>query len=73
MEMACECMKTMNAALAGRNTKLSPTLIFGTKEKPGYVTATISTEVVEKRRGARATGVIPTFCPFCGVKYESVS
>lgn len=71
--MACNCMETMDKALAERNTKLSPTLIFGTKEKPGYVTASIGTEVAEKRRGARATGVIPTFCPFCGVKYETAA
>jgi hypothetical protein len=65
--MACDCIDKINEKLAERNTKLTATIIFA---KPSYLTPTIDTELVEKKRGARPCAVLPTFCPFCGTKYE---
>jgi hypothetical protein len=64
----CECIAVMDKALAERNTKLALTFTFG----GGLSTyPTIQTEQVEKGRGKKkAIGVIPSFCCFCGEKYE---
>lgn len=66
--MACNCIEAINGKLAERNSKLSFGLVVrGNKMDVSIV---IGTEVIEKKRGARPTGVVPTFCPFCGVKYD---
>ena len=54
--MACDCITEMNAALAERNTKIQPTIVFGTSERPGFTTVTIVTEKIAPR-GKR--GVVP--------------
>ena len=67
--MACDCMTTIDQrfAEAGHNTKL--TRIFTLGDAVGMFPA-IGTELVEKKRGAKPSRVIPTFCPWCGVKYS---
>ena len=67
--MACDCIATMNTALAERNTEIQPTIIFGTAERPGFNCVTIVTEKI-KARGPRAAVPLPSFCPFCGTAYE---
>ena len=67
--MACDCITEMNAALAERNTKIQPTIVFGTSERPGFTTVTIVTEKIVPR-GKRGVVPLPSFCPFCGTPYE---
>lgn len=62
---ACQCAEEVDEKLAERNTRLMRALVF----RPPGERLMIETEVIEKKRGARATAIFPSFCPFCGTKY----
>jgi hypothetical protein len=67
----CECVTRIDQLLKPHNTKLALTITFGAKCE-AY--PTIQTEQVEKGRGkAKAQAMLPTFCPFCGDKYEAAA
>lgn len=66
--MACDCIPEMNGLLAEHNTEIRPTIVFGTKERPGFTCVTIVTEKIAPR-GKRAVVPLPTYCPFCGEAY----
>ncbi len=68
--MACKCIEVLDTKLAERNSKLEVGFTFGTEERPGYAFPYIPTEKINKKNRDKA-GVIPTFCPFCGVKYRA--
>lgn len=68
--MACDCIEVVDAKLATRNSKLLVGFTFGTEEQLGYSFPCIETEKVEKRSRDKM-GVIPTFCPFCGMAYRA--
>jgi hypothetical protein len=60
----------MDAMLAERNTRLIQSLTLGRNEHPSLLRPVLETEKVEPRKKGRAARVIPTFCPFCGTRYE---
>lgn len=62
----CNCIDVVDAKLAERNTRLVRAITL----RPFGTRLMIATEIIEKKRGARAVGMFPTFCPFCGVEYE---
>lgn len=62
---ACNCAEEVDAKLAEHNTRLLRALCF----RPPGERLMIETEIVEKKRGARAMSIFPSFCPFCGTKY----
>lgn len=64
----CNCIEVVDEKLSGRNTRLAKALVFS---QPAGERLMIATEVLEKKRGAKATVMFPSFCPFCGVKYAA--
>lgn len=64
----CDCIETVNAKLAERNTRLhEPIFVFG--PDPGR-RLFIETERIERGRGKKPkVSMFATFCPFCGEKY----
>lgn len=68
--MACNCIELIDASLAERNSKLDVGFTFGHEGRPGYTFPALSTSKINTRNRDRA-GAIPTFCPFCGMKYRA--
>lgn len=68
--MSCNCMQTIDTKLAesGANTKIQRTYTLGSSVS---AFPTILTALVEKKRGAKAMAVIPTYCPWCGLNYKN--
>lgn len=67
--MACKCIEAINEKLAERNSKLEIGFTFGFEGRASYTFPSLSTEKLNKKNRDRC-GAIPTFCPFCGVKYR---
>lgn len=64
----CECISRIDEKMKAYNTELALTLTFGENAE---VYPTIMTQQIEKGRGKpKAKVVLPSYCPFCGVKYE---
>jgi hypothetical protein len=68
--MTCECLKQMDAKLADHNTKLQVTFGFG-RDGSTWLLPLLGTEKIEKRNRKGPALAIPTFCPFCGDRYEA--
>lgn len=70
--MACECLTQMDERLAKHNSRIQTQFSFsGDNLSDVLCTPYIGTEKIDRARRKKAVGVIPTFCPFCGVKYRS--
>lgn len=65
----CECMTRVNAKLKDRNTKLSVSFCLSADLGDMDTMLLIQTEKVDKKLRTKAVSLVPTFCPFCGVKY----
>lgn len=68
--MSCNCIEEMDAKLVEHNTRLVVTFGFPRDGRPAYVRPKLGTEKIETRKRGAAVLVIPTFCPFCGERYE---
>lgn len=66
--MTCKCIEIFDEALAERNTRIAPMLLF---QSIDGVRPSIRTEQIETGRGKKkACSVMPSYCPFCGMKYR---
>lgn len=67
--MVCECVKSVNAKLAQKNTRLTQAILFFEHDHDALM---LQTEQIETGRGkAKAASVFLNYCPFCGTKYGS--
>ncbi len=66
--MPCDCMATVDAKLAERNTRIMLPIVFGGDQTPRPM---IVTDQIQAGRGKqKAVGLFATYCPFCGSKYS---
>lgn len=65
----CDCKERVNEKLKDRNTRLSVSFCLSSDLSEADAMLMIQTEKLDKQKRTRAMPVIPTFCPFCGVKY----
>lgn len=65
----CECMTRVNNSLKARNTTLSVSFCLSRDLSEADTMLLIQTERLDKKSRTKPVHVIPTFCPFCGVKY----
>lgn len=63
----CECLNRIDEHLKAENTKLARSYVLDGPRRGMF--PVLETKLIEKRRGAKPMTVIPTFYPFCGVKY----
>ena len=68
--MTCNCMDEMDAKLAELNTRLVVTFGFPRDGSPSYTRPKLDVEKIEPRKRVGPALAIPSFCPFCGVKYD---
>ncbi|PKP92260.1 MAG: hypothetical protein CVT77_09555 [Alphaproteobacteria bacterium HGW-Alphaproteobacteria-16] len=68
--MTCTCIEEMDAKLAEHNTRLSVTLGFPHDGSPAFVRPHLQTEKIETRKRVGPALAVPSFCPFCGTRYE---
>jgi hypothetical protein len=65
----CNCIEEMDAKLAELNTRLVTTFSFPV-DAPSYTRPRLATEKIETRKRVGPALALPSFCPFCGVRYE---
>ena len=68
--MTCSCMTLMGEKLAEHNTRLVTT--FGWPRNGGemFTRPKLDVEKIETRKRVGPVLAIPTYCPFCGTKYD---
>jgi hypothetical protein len=66
----CNCLDDFNERLKEHNTKIDVTFGFPRDGSPAFIRPTILTSKIEPRKRVGPAIAVPTFCPFCGNRYE---
>jgi hypothetical protein len=65
----CNCNERVNEKLKEKNARLAFSFCLSSDLSEADAMLMIQTEKVNKAYRGKIPTVIPTFCPFCGVKY----
>lgn len=67
---ACNCLSDFNERLKEHNTKIDVTFVIPRNGGPMRDFPKIETSKIETRKRVGPVIAVPTFCPFCGQRYE---
>jgi hypothetical protein len=70
MNDPCTCVADFNVKLAERNTRIVETIGIPRDGSRMFTRPTIRTEKIESRKRVGPAIAVPTYCPFCGVRYD---
>jgi len=65
----CDCIGGINGLLIQHNSKLVIAYNAFNEKMPDSM-PTIMTEKIETKKKGKAQIVVPSYCPFCGVRYD---
>lgn len=71
-EKTCKCVENVNIELAkiGSNTRVSMNHIINFNTGKTRSTVMLATEKEDTKKREALKPIIPTYCPFCGKKYN---
>lgn len=70
----CRCIDKMDKLLAAHNTELDTNFVLTVGERSKvkfHQLVRIATKKIDKGIRGKLKSVVPTYCPFCGVKLPS--
>jgi hypothetical protein len=68
-QTGCDCIDLTNKALVEHNTEMGLDFHIDRETVRVNTSVSLTTRLIEKKRGARPISILATFCPFCGTRY----